>query len=230
MSTPFIAFLRPPGESVEKYNPALPPHEQDASVPQRFRDCMEVRVEVFVKGQKVPLENEFDEDDARSFHWVAFASVSTGSHKGGRKNSQTSQLPVATIRLVPPPHPASSSSAGLTATKEPYIKLGRLATLPAYRRLGLARLLINTALEWAKDNTITIQPMLPPMTREAQLIGRGIGEPQRKWKGLVLVHAQLGIEEVYAKRGFVTDKEMGTWDEEGIPHIGMWKKLQVYSI
>src|SRR5579862_6818677 len=104
MSTPFIAFLRPPGRSIEKYDPALPPREQDVSVPQYFKDCMDVRVEVFVKEQKVPLENEFDKDDARSFHWVAFASVSTGSHKAGRKNSQTSQLPVATIRLVPPPH------------------------------------------------------------------------------------------------------------------------------
>ena len=90
--------------------------------------------------------------------------------------------------------------------------------------------MINTALEWAKDSTTIIQPMLPPMTREAQLIGRGLSEPQQKWRGLVLVHAQVGMEKMYAKWGFVTDKEMGVWDEEGIPHVGMWRRLQVYSI
>ncbi|KAH0541967.1 hypothetical protein FGG08_003599 [Glutinoglossum americanum] len=247
MSTPFIAFQRPPGASIAKYDRSKPSQEQDASVPQYFKDCMEVREEVFVREQKVPIENEFDEDDARSFHWVVFASVSTGSQKGGRKNSQTSQVPVATVRLVPPPHPPhpapgsehkidnnepSNSSQTLTHPNgnEPYIKLGRLATLPAYRGLGLGRLLMNTVLEWAANNRNIIQPLLPPMTREAQLIGRGLSEPLQRWRGLVLVHAQLDVEKMYLKWGFVTDKEMGVWDEEGIQHVGMWKRLQVLGI
>ncbi|KAI9863416.1 MAG: hypothetical protein M1813_003858 [Trichoglossum hirsutum] len=245
MSTPFIAFQRPPGHSIERYDRSIPSQEQNESVPQYFKDCMEVREEVFVKEQKVPLENELDKDDARSFHWVVFASVATGTHKGGRKNSQTSQVPVATIRLVPPPnppHPAprsehkidneSTSSTETSAPRhnEPYVKLSRLATIPTYRRLGLGRLLINTVLEWAANNPNSIQPQLPPMTREAQLIGRGLSEPLQRWRGLVLVHAQVGVEKMYAKWGFVTDKEMGVWDEEGIQHVGMWRRLLVQTI
>ena len=47
------------------------------------------------------------------------------------------------------------------------------------------------------------------------------------WKGLVLVHAQVYIEKVWARYGFVRDESMGVWDEEGIDHIGMWKRLEL---
>lgn len=47
------------------------------------------------------------------------------------------------------------------------------------------------------------------------------------WKGLVLVHAQADIENVWKKFGFEKDESMGTWDEEGIVHLGMWKRIQM---
>jgi predicted GNAT family N-acyltransferase len=38
---------------------------------------MEVREQVFVKEQNIPLENEFDADDARSCHWVGASFTHT---------------------------------------------------------------------------------------------------------------------------------------------------------
>ena len=47
------------------------------------------------------------------------------------------------------------------------------------------------------------------------------------WDGNVLVHAQVGVEKVWAKMGFVTDEKLGRWDEEGIDHLGMWRRLNL---
>lgn len=119
----FISFLAPPGPALANYNSAELHSTQSADVPEVFRDAMSVREDVFVKEQKVALENEVDIDDARSFHWVAYASVGTTSGDGsaamdgvtkdaaataehpGRKGSTAMRLAVGTIRLVPPPHP-----------------------------------------------------------------------------------------------------------------------------
>lgn len=113
----FISFLSPPGALLDKYNRKEAYSKQSQDVPQVFCDAMSVREEVFVEEQKVPLENELDEDDPRSFHWVAYASVGTSSaeqaavaqtengQSTGRKGSTANKLAVGTIRLVPPPHP-----------------------------------------------------------------------------------------------------------------------------
>lgn len=68
MGTPFITFLGP--SDLNGYDRKKPATEQPQNVPKTFLDAMEVREEVFVKEQKVPLENEFDSDDPRACHWV----------------------------------------------------------------------------------------------------------------------------------------------------------------
>lgn len=107
-------MLPPPGPALKKYDPAALHHSQPAGIPEVFRDAMSVREEVYVEEQKVPLENEFDIDDPRSYHWVAYASVGTSSAQpatngmpehAGRKGSTANKVSVGTIRLVPPPHP-----------------------------------------------------------------------------------------------------------------------------
>ena len=35
------------------------------------------------------------------------------------------------------------------------------------------------------------------------------------------------VEKVWAKMGFVTDERLGRWDEEGIEHLGMWRRLEL---
>lgn len=124
---------------------------------------MSVREEVYVTEQRVPLDNEFDFDDARSYHWVVYASVgtssvqpeATGARGRDRKGSTANRLAVGTIRLVPPPHAphpapgsqhkidnadgvAPNADAGVKSTemhdgKEQYAKLGRLAVLAPFR-------------------------------------------------------------------------------------------------
>lgn len=68
MGTPFIQFLGP--SNLDGYNRTKASSEQPDSIPKTFLDAMEVREEVFVREQKVPLQNEFDSDDARAYHWV----------------------------------------------------------------------------------------------------------------------------------------------------------------
>ncbi len=68
MGTPFITFLSP--SNLDGYDRRRPPSEQPATVPKIFLDAMEVREQVFVKEQNIPLDNEFDADDSRACHWV----------------------------------------------------------------------------------------------------------------------------------------------------------------
>ncbi|KAF1981511.1 hypothetical protein K402DRAFT_386373 [Aulographum hederae CBS 113979] len=258
--TEFISHLEPPGRDLQTYNPSKPPTQQPASVPKLFIDAMMVRKAVYVDEQGVPLANEVDADDARSHHWVVYASVGTRkkSASEGSPNqsppggisaspnpvssaSTATRVAVGTVRLVPPPHsphptpgssnhtePPGSRPTGPppgSAPKEPYIKLGRLATLPAYRGLHLSNILVRTCLEWATTHATTILP--PPSAaerEEARMQGREIADV---WKGLVLVHAQDTVEGLWKRHGFVKDEAMGEWWEEDIKHLGMWRRLDV---
>lgn len=166
-----------------------------------------------------------------------------------------SVIPVATIRLVPfspsPPTAAPPSGEGgaaaeqqipiHTATKmwngkEAYIKLGRLATLRSHRGLGFGRVLIDSALKWAVENASSLSSVQrqPRVTGEGQETEgeeeeEGEGEEDGNgWNGLVLVHAQRDVEAWYRSvQGFVTDEGMGVWMEEGIEHVGMWRRLDL---
>lgn len=310
----FLAHLPPPHDLLRHYDRKASHSVQPAEIPQPFLDAMSIRETVFVNEQRVPLENEYDADDARSFHWVTYASVATtggptafsrgfdvSSNGAGRSSSKddrrrstatASKLPVGTIRLVPPPHPphptpssqhqidnseaqASSPTSpqgshvlhhnapgGSTEEgSEPYIKLGRLAILPAYRRLGLGKLLVEAACEWASKHPEDILPKMDATTRErerahargrsedsasgagaSESAGGGEGDYLSEsmasgggseitmsslmpWKGLILVHAQLNRLGTYEKWGFVRDEQLGTWWEEGIEHVAMWRRV-----
>lgn len=262
-ATEFIAFLPPPGAALDAYDHDAPHDQQPGSVPATFREAMEVREEVFVKEQNCSLANEVDEDDAKSFHWVVYASVGTRASpsppitpvpdvQGDERRaseSTASRVPVGTIRLVPPPHAGHSPSSSPGSTpltepvdakrsdsktpmpnfyrepKEPYIKLGRLSTLAPYRGLGLSKLLFNAAVNWASEHPTEIIPPKDPAEIEALKL-EGKKEPDA-WEGLVLVHAQANVQGLWEKFGFTVDKKMGTWIEEGIEHIGLWKRIPV---
>jgi predicted GNAT family N-acyltransferase len=114
--------------------------------------------------------------------------------------------PVACIRLCPSPH-APHPNGYVDPDEEPYLKLQRFATLASHRGKGLGRMLVDTSLQWAAEH--------------AQEIGG------REWKGMVLVHAQASVEKVWAKMGFLTDEKLGRWDEEGIEHLGMWRRIEL---
>ena len=185
-----FAMLPPPGKVVAP--DGFPADPQPKGAPPVFLDAMYVRIKVFCDEQKCGLEPELDEDDLRSWHWVAYQMTKSGQ-----------DVPVAVIRIVPPPH--GSHPNGFHDTDEqPYVKLGRVATLANYRRKGLSRLLSEEAFRWLAAH------------RDEVAAG---------WDGLVLCHAQVSVEKMYVRLGFTTDERLGRWVEEGIEHLGMWKRL-----
>jgi len=218
--TSHIELLEPPGHTIAKYNRSLPSTEQSGHVPHFFTDAMIIREEVFVEEQKVPLENELDEDDPRCWHWISYnetsrpATTSSSSPPPPSGESAT-RHPTGTIRLVPPPHPPhavpgsehqidgsehaakvplekDAANEGPTsqhnAHNEPYIKLGRLAVRKEVRGTGVARRLVETALNWAEGHGVEVM-------REAMKLGEASGAGEQEWKGLVLVHAQVSAGE-----------------------------------
>jgi predicted GNAT family N-acyltransferase len=262
MATPFMNFLGPSG--LEGYKPGAPRAEQPVTVPLHFIDAMEVREKVFVEEQGVPSENEFDSDDPRSCHWIAYASVrkivqQEEKDEDGNvivpRKSETRCTPIGTIRLVPfphDPHPIKGAKywGGLTEEEiagkkvdkpqktdcwyhvdrktsfhdgqEPFVKLGRLAVIPEFRGGRIASLLVKTAIKWMCDNPNRFDPSVK--AKGLERLCAIDGQPPR-WMGLVHVHAQEQVVEVWKKWGFEVDEKMGTWEEEGIPHVGMFKRV-----
>ncbi|KAJ5924148.1 hypothetical protein N7466_008335 [Penicillium verhagenii] len=213
--TPYTTVIQsPPGPDAKLVLPG-----QATTNPPIFNDAMIVRMRVFVDEQKCSADGEIDSDDARSWQWVMYDSASV-------TNSNT---PVAVIRLVPPPqlphalltHPDTKSLPKFDWDHEPCVKLTRVAVMPEYRGKGLGRRLVDTALEWAVDHAAEIDEAatkLASASNETAAI--------KKWEGLVLVHAQVDVEKMYCGLGFETDESLGRWDEEGIEHVGMFRRLK----
>ena len=262
LGTEFLSMLAPPNDALKDYDNTKRHDQQTGPIPQIFRDAMSVREEVYGE-QGVRLEAEFDEDDARSFHWVVYASVAQNSSSPPpqtlestakdskadeeRRASATAQrLPVGTLRLVPPPHgpnkykpdkhPDADPPPRISAQHptEAYVKLGRLAVLAPYRSLGLSKLLISTALDYAAKNPDSIRPPPPPTKMEAA------SKDQEKaiiWEGLTMVHAQASVTSLWEKQGFseelVSDQgeveiaKEEHWTEENLEHLAMWRRLKL---
>ncbi|KAL4869832.1 acyl-CoA N-acyltransferase [Aspergillus spectabilis] len=239
-------LLPPPGPNVPLTLPTRtipnPP-----SNPQLFNDALAVRLEVFVDEQKCSAELEIDEDDTRSWQWVLYDTQAQDQAQGSSASGTGLRIPVAVVRLVPPPHASHEDFVKAWAPKtdghddekeenqvedgatydldhEPYIKFGRVCVLAGYRGYGLARRLMEEAMRWAEENPGEINGAFTEVVRRE---GGGSVESLPKWKGLSLVHAQVDVERMYGRLGFVTDEGFGRWTEEGIDHVGMWKTLDV---
>ncbi|KAJ5266522.1 Acyl-CoA N-acyltransferase [Penicillium angulare] len=222
-NTPWTTEIQPPPGRKTKLS--LP--NQTTANPPVFNDAMIVRTRVFIDEQNCSPEGEIDSDDARSWQWVLYASES-------ESESETTN-PIAVIRLVPPPHPphdlltcpdtASASTGNLPKydwVHEPCIKLTRVAVMPGYRGKGLGRRLVEIALAWASSHAREIDDAAAKLAAESNE-----SASLKKWQGLVLVHAQVDVEKMYGGLGFQTDKELGKWDEEGIDHVGMFKRIDI---
>ncbi|CAK7233487.1 hypothetical protein SEUCBS140593_008619 [Sporothrix eucalyptigena] len=102
--------------------------------------------------------------------------------------------------------------------KEPYVKLGRIAVLSYFRGFRLGQYLVQTTLDWIKANPTFFDEHDPEAAAATA---------KTKFNGLVCVHAQVHALRFYTRLGFVVDEGMGTWWEEGIPHIGMFLRLDL---
>ncbi|KFY38069.1 hypothetical protein V494_04523 [Pseudogymnoascus sp. VKM F-4513 (FW-928)] len=224
--------------NLDRYDRSVPAADQAHNIPQSFLDCMAVREEVFVKGQNIPLLLEGDSDDCRSYHWVAYASSEDGS-----------RFPVGNLRLVPFPHeahplPGSSFDLPENVTgnelkaeplpwivdrattfhdgREAYVKLGRMAVIEEYRGKGIAGQLVRSAIEFTRTNPEVFN--LPGAKDES---GAELMEAMTIWNGLVCIHAQEYVADAWARWGFKEDEMMGKWTEAGIPHIGMFLRVDL---
>lgn len=186
-----IVMEPPPGIVVAPNG--FPANPRPVGAPKTFLDAMDVRIKVFCDEQNCALEPELDEDDPRSWHWVLYQSIDSKDE------------PLSVIRIVPPPH-GPHPNGYHDVDEEPYVKLGRVATLKHARGKGLSRQLIEAACQWLANHA-----------KEVDL----------KWKGLVLAHAQVDVEKMYQRLGFQTDEKLGKWIEEGIDHVGMWRRVQI---
>ncbi|KAL2260842.1 hypothetical protein VTK26DRAFT_5042 [Humicola hyalothermophila] len=165
-----------------------PPHPRDGGV--------------YVDGELVD-----DAGDGQPEPRAAAATATSNATDHGAATAPTGQ----------PPFPADRPTTFHDGT-EPYIKLGRLAVIPAFRGRGIAGQLIRAALSWIAERPSYFDPN-PETPRVDQS-----GTPPR-WQGLVCVHAQEDAVKVWAKSGFVVDEGMGRWMEEGIPHVGMFLRV-----
>ncbi|KAJ5826486.1 Acyl-CoA N-acyltransferase [Penicillium robsamsonii] len=213
-STFITSIQPPPGPSA---NLVLPSDTSTNTNPTIFNDAMIIRKSVFIDEQHCTAESEIDSDDARSWHWVLY------------DNSTATSTPAGVIRLVPPPQAPHAHLTEPSAAQgapeydwahEPCIKLTRVAIMPSFRGLGLGRQLVETALEWAAVHAADIDE------GAAQIAARGQSPVTPiPWRGLVLVHAQVDVEGMYAGLGFETDHSLGRWHEEGIEHVGMFRRV-----
>ena len=240
MASPTIKVFFQPPTDLANYDRTLPATSQHPGIPHPFLDCMAVRESVFVHGQNIPIELEADSDDCRCHHWVAYASSDDGS----------APVPVGTVRIVPYPqeeHPEPGGHYDLPENitknrlepeprpwivdrptslhngREPYLKLGRMAVVAEYRKYGVARKLVDAALDWAAANGKHVFSQ-PGAKNDA---GEVLDDEMTVWNGLVCAHAQCSVEGFWAKMGFTVDEKMGMWHEAGIPHVGMFKRLKV---
>ncbi|KAL8751433.1 MAG: hypothetical protein Q9199_006420, partial [Rusavskia elegans] len=114
-------------------------------------------------------------------------------------------------RMLEPYHGATKMWDG----QEPYIKIGRMATLAEYRGRGIAKRLIEESLAWAETHAAELSPQGSEEVDNIPL-----------WNGLVLSHAQKDVQGWWGKMGFEADEGLGVWWEEGIEHVGMWRRLK----
>ncbi|KAI1173199.1 acetyltransferase [Nemania sp. FL0916] len=305
MGTPFIKHQEP-SSLIISWDCHLPYDKQLPHMPVTFKDAMSVREAVFVGEQNCPLEVEYDVDDARSCHWVMYASVKTTTVPEERdpetnviiqpRQSETKSLPIGTIRIVPfphPPHPpegaryiggilqpdgpgdSSKKDANIGANgansgsfqsqigdekkpelsrnrslshadqkrlyetlpfgpdrptdlhdgKEPYVKLSRVAVLSGFRGHQVSAKLWNVAKKWMVENPTYFNPSVAMLGME-RMKAKTVDDIPR-WNGLVCVHAQEQVAKIYERWGFKVDKGMGKFYEEGIPHVGMFQRLEL---
>lgn len=112
--------------------------------------------------------------------------------------------------------------------REAFVKLGHLAILKEFRKVGVSKLLIDSALTVAHDYPYVIADPLSASFKEELRDTLGeILDMNTDWNVLVLIHSPLGLQKFWARRGVQLDEGLGIREEEGIDHVAMWKRLDL---
>ncbi|KAK8078129.1 gcn5-related n-acetyltransferase [Apiospora saccharicola] len=128
---------------------------------------------------------------------------------------------------TPPPY-AQDRATTLHDGQEPYMKVGRLAVLPAYRGRHIAGQLWTAARRWLEANPRYFDPSVTEKGMDALNAEQASEIP--RWGGLVCAHAQEAVVKTYQRWGFQIDEGMGRWYEEGVPHVGMFTRLNTKHV
>ncbi|KAK7978254.1 hypothetical protein PG988_005744 [Apiospora saccharicola] len=129
----------------------------------------------------------------------------------------------------PNPTPyAQDRATTLHDGQEPYMKVGRLAVLPAYRGRHIAGQLWTAARRWLEANPRYFDPSVTEKGMDALNAEQASEIP--RWGGLVCAHAQEAVVKTYQRWGFQIDEGMGRWYEEGVPHVGMFTRLNTKHV
>lgn len=126
------------------------------------------RCEVFIHEQKITCEEELDGIDDKCIHVF--------SEENGRV--------IAYCRIVP---------SGINYES---ISIGRVLVVKDHRKKGLARDMINIAINYIKDTLMETK---------------------------VILSAQLYVKELYESVGFTVYSEI--YEEAGIPHVKMYREI-----
>ncbi|MEE9352174.1 MAG: GNAT family N-acetyltransferase [Thiotrichaceae bacterium] len=135
-----------------------------------WEDILSLRLSVFVDEMNVPVELEVDEFDEEAIHLRA----------------QTGKKTVGTLRLVLMEEQASHC----------YVKLGRVAVHPEWRRKGIGKQMMQLAINHCKE-------------LHCSKISLG---------------SQTYITSFYESLGFATQGDV--FDDAGIPHIAMYLDIK----
>ena len=137
----------------------------EAKTEKEISKCLKIRTKVFVEEQSVPFDKELDDLDKICIHSLVLINHTA----------------VATGRLIP-----LDNKNG---------KIGRMAVLTEYRKMGIGGLILNFLEKKALEKNITH----------------------------ITLEAQEYVKKFYSNHGY--SERGGVFLEVGIPHIKMIKKL-----
>ncbi|OAA57458.1 acetyltransferase [Niveomyces insectorum RCEF 264] len=160
-------------------------------------------------------------------HWVAPTDGTATTTSGQGAGDKAGLVYVPAAAGAPSVEVAAAAADRPTALhdgREPYVKIGRLAVVQSARGQRLGQLLVEKALDWIRTHPDAFDR--PPFAAAAAAASPS-GTPAAQFNGLVCVHAQAHLDKFYERLGFVVDKDMGTWWEEGIPHVGMFQRVDL---
>jgi predicted GNAT family N-acyltransferase len=182
-----------------------------------------VRIAVFVHEQGVPLDAELDEADRTAVHAVAIRTEptdATAENDGGEEPTETDPHWLALARAHLPPALSSQASASPRGQIHPYHLSGTSSVV------GTARLLFPAAAT-ARIGRVAVLPAWRGRGTGSRLIQRLEEEALARGAGTVVLHAQVQLEQFYARRGYRSAGDRRHFEEDGILHLQMIKRLPI---
>ena len=184
-----------------------------AESPAEWAGAVAVRLAVFVDEQGVPLACEMDEHDRSAVHAVALLEETGPAPEGdlAPARSGTARRAAAQAgKYLPLSLSGARGGARDADVMAPAVgagrllraaggvaRIGRLAVLPAWRGRGIGSRLLRLLEEAA--------------------LARGARH--------AVLHAQVQVQDFYARRGYVADPDAQVFLEDNIPHVRMSKPL-----